>query len=164
MAQVFLGIGSNKGDKLKNIRNAISSLKETQGIELLAISSLYCTSPVGPQGQDWFINGAISLKTGLSPWDLLERLMSIEEGLGRIRDRPWGPRTMDLDILFYGDLVIDQTGLTIPHPHLHKRAFVLVPLMELAPDLLHPVFKKTISQLLEGLRSDERLVYLGSIC
>lgn len=165
MALAYLGIGSNVGDKLKNIREMLLALEKTEGINIIKVSSLYCTSPVGPQDQDWFVNGAVLVETALGPSELLERILSIEKGLGRTRDRPWGPRTIDIDILFYEDMVFESDSLKIPHPEAHKRAFVLVPLSEIAGGFIHPVFRQSISELLESLKyEDEKLIYLGSLC
>lgn len=153
------------GDKLKNIRDMLLALESTEGVKILQISSLYCTSPVGPQDQDWFVNGAVSVKTDLEPDELLDRILKIEKGLGRTRDRPWGPRTIDIDILFYEDRAFESERLKIPHPELHKRAFVLVPLSEIAGELIHPILNKSISELLRALDyHNERLIYLGSLC
>lgn len=165
VSEVFLGIGSNVGDKLSNIRKAIVGIKEIRGVEVTKISPFYLTSPVGPEDQDWFVNGVLSANTTRTPWDLLSEIFRIEKYLGRKRDRPWGPRTIDIDILFYGDLVLTTQELVIPHPELHKRAFVLVPLRDIAPNFVHPVLGLSVKELNEGLNcKDQKLIYLGSIC
>ncbi len=116
-------------------------------------SSWYLTRPVGLDDPEWFINGVILLETGQSPRELLETLLKIESRLGRERTIKWGPRTMDLDILFFDDRVIREVDLVIPHPELEKRRFVLDPLEEIAPDLIHPGFNKTIKELKIGLET-----------
>lgn len=145
MADAFIGIGSNIGDKEGNIRNAIKLMKGK--CKVLKTSSLYETEPVGYKWQDWFFNCAVEIETKLNPNELLEFLQSIERKLGRIKTIKNGPRTIDLDILFYDDLIINEKNLTIPHPRLHGRLFVLEPLKEIAPELVHPVFKKRVNEL-----------------
>lgn len=147
MADVYLGLGSNLGDKVVNLREALSLLggKRDSDVTLLAVSSLYRTEPVGYLDQDWFLNAAAHVETALSPRELLNRLLAIEQELGRVRTVRNGPRIIDLDILLWDDLVVNEDGLVIPHPRLHQRLFALDPLAELAPDRLHPVFGKSIA-------------------
>ena len=153
MANVFIGIGSNLGDKEDNIRKSLGLMKNQ--LKVLKISSLYETKPVGYKKQDMFLNCAIQSSTKLSPIELLEFLQSIEKRLGRVRTIKNGPRTIDLDILIYDDNVINQKKLIVPHPRLHERQFVLEPLKELKPSLMHPVMKKTIGELYDSLEKKE---------
>jgi 2-amino-4-hydroxy-6-hydroxymethyldihydropteridine diphosphokinase len=131
----FVGIGSNLGDREANLRAAIEHLAAEEGIEVVAFSEIRETEPVGPVEQGPFLNGAIELRTSLEPRDLLQRLLSVENLLGRVRHERWGPRTIDLDLLLYGDDLIDEPGLTVPHPRLHERRFALEPLADLDPGL-----------------------------
>lgn len=159
MANVFLGIGSNLGDRQTNIDRAIAFLKEHEDIRVLAISKIIETEPVGGPPQDAYLNGAIQIVTDLLPLELLSCLKMIERRLGRpsagragIKKEIHGPRTMDLDILFYNDVVIvEGKSIQIPHPRLHERTFVLEPLLEIAPNFVHPRFKKSVKELLDEL-------------
>jgi len=148
MAKVFLSIGSNIGDRGKHLQNALVSF-EQWGIKVIRSSSIYETEPVGNKNQPMFLNMVVQVETDKSAGDLLTVLMSIERSEGRERRERLGPRTLDLDILFYDDQVMDVTGLVIPHPRIAERLFVLVPLAEIAPDLLHPVLKKPVKELLK---------------
>ena len=156
--EIYIGLGSNIGDRLANIRKAIE-LMNKEGIEIIKGSSLYETEPVGYKAQGWFLNSVVKAKTELSPVRLWKRLEKIERSMGRKREIKWGPRIIDLDILFYGNRILNGKELKIPHSELHKRRFVLVPLEEIAPKLVHPVFKKTISELSKDLK-DNSLVKL----
>jgi 2-amino-4-hydroxy-6-hydroxymethyldihydropteridine diphosphokinase len=138
MTNAFVGIGSNLGDREATLRRAVELLAAEEGIEVVAVSELRETEPVGPVEQGSFLNGAVRLATELPPHELLERLLAIEQCLGRVRKERFGPRTIDLDLLVYGEQVIDEPGLTIPHPRLHERRFALDPLAELAPNLVIP--------------------------
>ena len=153
MVKVYVGIGSNLGDKENNIKKAIALLKEK--CKALKISSLYETEPVGYKAQDLFLNCAASMETGLKPEDLLNFFQSIEKISGKIITIKNGPRTIDLDILFYGNKIIKTKSLTVPHPRLHKRLFVLEPLNELCPELVHPKLKKSIGYLRNNVKSKE---------
>lgn len=147
---VFIAIGSNLLDRKKNIEEAISNLKK-EGIEIVAISSIIETEPYGFTDQPKFLNCVVKAKTTKTPRELLKTLLSIELKLGRIREKRWGPRTIDLDILFYDDLIIDEEDLKIPHYDIQNRLFVLKPLSEIAGDFIHPVFKVSINELLNNL-------------
>jgi 2-amino-4-hydroxy-6-hydroxymethyldihydropteridine diphosphokinase len=146
---VYLGLGSNIGDKVTQCLRALEEISASDHNHLHAVSSLYKTEPIGYQEQDWFINCVAEVFTTLPPRPLHAFLQGIEKRMGREKTVPMGPRIIDLDILFYGNEIVDEADLIIPHPHLHERGFVLVPLGELAPDLLHPVLKKTIRDLLK---------------
>ena len=138
MSQAFIALGANLGDPVATIRAAFEALNELPESRLLACSELYRTAPVGMTGQPEFVNAAARIETTLAPEALLDALLAIEHRFGRIRAERNGPRTLDLDILLYDDLVIDTPRLTLPHPRLHLRAFVLYPLADLAPDLALP--------------------------
>lgn len=146
---VYLSLGSNAGDRATHLCAAIERLAESGTV--IATSGFYETEPVDFLDQPWFLNCAVALETGETPRELLAHALMIEEGMGRRRTRDKGPRTMDIDILLFGDRVIDEPGLKIPHPAMHERRFVLAPLAEIAPGVLHPAIKKTARQLLAGL-------------
>jgi 2-amino-4-hydroxy-6-hydroxymethyldihydropteridine diphosphokinase len=145
--KAYIGLGSNIGDRGKNLSAAIEMLKNTDGVTVTAVSHVYETTPVGYILQPDFFNCAVEVETYLEPYALLDACQKIENSLGRVRTIRWGPRTVDLDILFFGGLVINEERLSIPHPEASKRGFVLTPLMDIAPDLLHPVLKTTVREL-----------------
>ncbi|HXG31620.1 MAG TPA: 2-amino-4-hydroxy-6-hydroxymethyldihydropteridine diphosphokinase [Thermodesulfobacteriota bacterium] len=161
MAVAFIGIGSNLGNRVENCLNAIKEIGSLT--DILAVSSLYETEPVGREDQPDFINCVIKVETGLSPSDLLISLKYVEEKLGGRRGERWGPRVIDLDVIFYDDLVIETDWLTLPHPRAHLRRFVLLPLCEIAPDLVHPTLKVSVSGLLDGLKDKKRVSRIGNI-
>ena len=134
----FVGIGSNLGDREDNLRRAVELLSVEDGVDVTAVSEIRETEPVGPVEQGPFLNGAVRIETDLGPRELLERLLAVEQRLGRVREERWGPRTIDLDLLLYGDEAVDEPGLTVPHPRLHERRFALEPLADLAPSLEIP--------------------------
>lgn len=146
MSIVFIGLGSNIGNRDLNIEMALEKLQK-KGVKILCYSSFYATKPYGYTDQPEFLNGVAEITTDLTPRCLLNLLLDIESELGRKRRIKWGPRIIDLDILFYDDLVIDEKGLTIPHPDLHNRRFVLEPLNEIDPEFIHPVLGKTVKEL-----------------
>lgn len=150
--EVYLAVGSNLGDKNAYIENGIEELRQSKEIKDVRVSELLVTKPYGGVEQDDFVNGAIALKTMLSPQELLERLHEIEQHANRERIIHWGPRTLDLDIIFYDKLVYEDEDLIIPHIDMQNRDFVLKPLAELCPNYRHPVFGKTVSQLLGELK------------
>ena len=159
----YIGFGSNIGDRLKHLQNAIHALSKTEGINLREISSVYKTDPVGYEAQGQFLNGAAAIQTSLSPLSLLHTLKDIEIAIGRQHRIRWGPREIDLDILIYGNLCVQTEKLVIPHPEMHLRDFVLVPLVEIAPDLVHPVFQESIQTLLERLEDDKSVTRTTSV-
>ena len=139
MTRAYVGLGANLGDRERTLRAAVDALAAEEGIEVVSVSTLRETEPVGVGEQPRFLNGAVELETTLTARELLDRLLAIEQRFGRVRiPGEHGPRTLDLDLLLYGDDVIDEPGLTVPHPRLHERRFVLEPLAELAPGLLVP--------------------------
>ncbi len=149
MARVYLGIGSNLGDREANCRKALDELEE-RGIRIGRVSSLYETEPWGVREQPMFINMAAEADTDLSPREVLRAVKETEKSLGRKETRRWGPRVVDIDILLYNDIVVDDPDLKIPHPHMHERDFVLRPLSEIDPQVLHPVLGKTAGEMLSG--------------
>jgi 2-amino-4-hydroxy-6-hydroxymethyldihydropteridine diphosphokinase len=146
---VYLSLGSNLGDRAQNLHAAIERLGSLG--EVAAVSSFYETEPVGNVHQPWFLNCAVRLRTEKMPRQLLAAVLAIEQALGRKRTVAKGPRTLDIDILLFGPFVMDVPGLVIPHPAMHERRFVLAPLAEIAPAVRHPVFHRTIQELLEDL-------------
>lgn len=152
----YLALGSNLGDRRALIESAIAHLDRLPETRVIARSRLIETDPVGPPGQARYLNAAVGVETSLSPRGLLERCLEIEASHGRTR-RPgerWGPRLLDIDLLLFGDLVIDEPGLCVPHPRLHERRFVLEPLAGIAPDRVHPVLRRRIQSLLDRLESE----------
>lgn len=155
--QAYIALGSNIGDKSAYLQNALKALDECHDCKILKVSEFIKTAPYGVTDQDEFLNGALLLRTLKTPEELLETLHEIEAGAGRERLVHWGPRTLDLDIIFFDDQIIDSENLQIPHIEMHKRDFVLEPLMQIAPHKRHPIFHKTVKELkgeLDG-RADE---------
>jgi 2-amino-4-hydroxy-6-hydroxymethyldihydropteridine diphosphokinase len=161
---VYLGLGSNTGDRLGYLQQALRLMKDRTGIRVLSYSSFYETEPVGDTDQDWFVNVAVAIDTTLDPEALLTVCHSIEAQLGRVRDieRPLGPRPIDIDILFYDTLIVDLPHLTIPHASVHERAFALVPLLEINPRVMHPVLGKSVEQLHNDLPNPEEVLLFGT--
>jgi 2-amino-4-hydroxy-6-hydroxymethyldihydropteridine diphosphokinase len=145
MTRAYVGVGANLGDREATIRAAIDALPGIVGV-----SELRETDPVGIVDQPAFLNGALALETELGPRELLDALLAVERDLGRERREPWGPRTIDLDLLLYGDETIDEPGLTVPHPRLHERRFALEPLLDLDPELAIPG-RGRVTDVLAGL-------------
>jgi 2-amino-4-hydroxy-6-hydroxymethyldihydropteridine diphosphokinase len=158
MARVFIGMGSNLGDRAVQIRKAVESIGMMPATEIVRMSSIYETSPVGIPDQPRFLNAVIEVSTRLVPRDVLKEVRKIEKELGRTEYRRWGPRTIDLDILLYDNDVIISDELTVPHPRMTERKFVLVPLAELDPAVVHPVEQKTVGMILARCSSMEEVV------
>lgn len=157
---VYIGIGSNLGDKLNNCRRAIEAIGSDTRNRIVKCSPFYHTEPVGEKKQGWFVNGVLAVETSLGPREFMDFLSAIEKTMGRVRGKRWGPRVIDLDILFFGQKVIHAGGLQIPHPRLQERRFVLVPLKDIAPHLEHPLLGKTILQMLAELKEEEKVLPL----
>lgn len=152
MTKVYAGLGSNLGNKRENIIKAIDRLDACEGICVKEKSAFFNTTPVGGPLQPDYVNCAIGMETEIEPQVLLEEFKKIELGLGRKPGVRWGPRVVDLDILLYGNRIVDEHNLKIPHERMHERAFVLEPLCEISPDIKHPVSGISISELLEKLK------------
>ena len=149
MNVIYLSLGSNISPELDNLKTAINSIKNIGNIKKIAISSFYKTSPLCYENQPNFYNCAIKLYSELKPGELLNIISDIEKSMGRKREIKWGPRSIDIDIILFGDLIISTNNLTIPHPEMLNRKFVIEPLLELSPDLKHPCYKKKISELID---------------
>ena len=149
----YIALGANLGDKEANLRLGVEALRATKGCQVLAVSDFLVTEPYGGVEQDYFLNGAMKIRTLLTPHELLERLHEIEREAKRERVVRWGPRTLDLDILLYDDLILDEEELHIPHIEMYKRDFVLRPLCQIAPYVRHPVYNRTAAELLAALEA-----------
>ncbi len=155
--QVYIGIGSNLGNKRENYLEALERIAKTPKTRIIKESSVYESQPLG-DSKEWFINGVIEIETELKPELLLTKFKNIERAMGRKKVRKrWGARIIDLDILLYDSLVMNKKTLKIPHPEMHQRKFVLIPLSELAPQVIHPVLGTSISELLVGVKDDKRV-------
>ena len=148
--RAYVGLGSNLGDRAAYLLLGLSALSRLPETRLLRLSPVYETDPVGPP-QPPYLNMVAELETELSPKGLLAEMLRVEKALGRERRERWGPRTLDLDLLLYGDLVLEEAGLSVPHPSLHERAFVLVPLLDLLPEGRHPLLGQSFAELLASL-------------
>ena len=153
MSRVFIGVGSNEGDRSAHISSAIKALSVVDGIQVVQMAMLIETDPVGGPPQGPYLNTVVEIGTALAPRELLSTLQAIEQQLGRKpQSERWGPRPIDLDILLYGDQVIETPELRIPHARMHERPFVLEPLVQIAPDIVHPLLKQPIAELLKALK------------
>jgi len=159
LVRCFLGLGANLGDKMAGLKKAIALLKHEKDIRVRRTAPFYRTAPWGYADQDWFINTVVEIETSLSPQQLLNVLLAIEEKMGRVRGVRWGPRVIDLDLLLYGDTVLNQPGLIIPHPRMAGRAFVLAPLADLEPDLVIPGCGRVadLYKAIEGRQAVEKI-------
>jgi 2-amino-4-hydroxy-6-hydroxymethyldihydropteridine diphosphokinase len=155
--RAFIGLGSNLGDRVAYLEDARRVLSGSPGITLAGSSSLYETEPVGYTEQGWFLNQVAEVATSLGPWELLRVLQGIEQALGRQRLIRWGPRVIDLDLLLYGNAILTDPDLTVPHPRMYERGFVLAPLAEIAPDYIHPDGKTSLEHL-QALGSREKIM------
>ena len=158
---VYLSLGSNLGDREANLRTAIEKLGEFGNIA--AVSSFYETEPVEVTAQPWFVNCAVKLDTEKMPRQLISAILALEQSMGRQRKQQMGPRTIDIDVLLFGSSVIEIPSLTIPHPHLHERRFVLEPLAEIAPDARHPIFKRSMRELRDALPPGQTVRKLATV-
>jgi 2-amino-4-hydroxy-6-hydroxymethyldihydropteridine diphosphokinase len=153
VTKAYIGLGSNLGERETHVRRAVEQLAKLPRTKLERVSSLYDTDPVGEVEQPRFLNAVACVETELTAGELLWNLLLVEQRLGRVRAKvkKWGPRTIDLDLIFYGDLVVDEPGLAVPHPEAHHRAFVLAPMAELEPGFVHPVLGETVAAILSRL-------------
>ncbi len=159
MHRAFVSVGSNLGDKIENCKKGISELLADGRSVLVRSSSFYRTSPVDYKDQDWFVNLVVEIKTTLNPFDLLERIKGVEKAMGRKTSTVrFGPRVLDLDIIFFDDQVIQTDTLEIPHPRMHKRRFVLKPICDIEPSMMHPLLGKDMRSLLASLQNSEQKV------
>ncbi len=155
----YLSLGSNLGDRVANLRQAIDALGALGAVP--RVSSFYETEPVDLKEQPWFVNSAVELRTTLTPVMLLRKLLEIERSMGRERTQPKGPRVIDIDLLLYDDETVNTAELTVPHPAMHERLFVLAPLAEIAPQAVHPALRKTAKQLLATQSFEEEIKLLN---
>ena len=165
MTLVYLSLGSNKGDKVNFIHQATSLIANSENIKLVRASTLYESEPWGEKNQPWFVNVGLEVKTTLSPQEFLEKMQNIETQLGRVRGedtKKWSEREIDIDIIFWGNEIINDPNLKVPHPYAHKRAFVLVPFLELIPDFIHPVIKKSLIDIHSELEEPEDVYLYGT--
>ena len=151
----YIALGANLGDRRANIDAAVEQIRSTDGVTVAKVSSLMENAAVGgPAGSPPFLNAVAEVETALSPRQLLDRLLQIEQSLGRTRREKWGPRIIDLDLVLYGDQIIAEPDLQVPHPLMHERRFVLEPLAQIAPEAIHPVLRRRVADLLAAIRAD----------
>jgi 2-amino-4-hydroxy-6-hydroxymethyldihydropteridine diphosphokinase len=160
--QAYIGIGSNLGKKRENYLEALDRIAKIPDTKIIRESSIYESEPLG-SSKEWYVNGAIEIETELTPEQLLNRLKNIERAMGRKKARKrWGARIIDLDILLFNALMLAKKNLKIPHPEMHNRRFVLIPLSEIAPQVIHPALGATISELLVGAKDDKKVSLMRS--
>jgi 2-amino-4-hydroxy-6-hydroxymethyldihydropteridine diphosphokinase len=150
----YLGIGSNLGNPMQQCRDALREISSLKNVQVLRRSSLYRTQPVGNKSQDWFVNGVLEVRTTFTAMQLLKALQWVEQAMGRVRTEKWGPRMIDIDILLFGQEIVDTGDLVIPHPEMRKRRFVLVPMNEIAPYVIHPLYGVSMRGLLDRLEDE----------
>lgn len=161
MKTVYIGIGSNLGDPYENCIKAVEAIREHPFCEMEALSPFYRTEPVGVEGQNWFINAVLSINTSLSSTELIEMLLEIEKEMGRTRSGiMWESRIIDLDVLLIGNEIINDKNLTVPHPRMHTRRFVMAPMADIAPELIHPIQGKSMADILNEIPLVEQAVRL----
>lgn len=158
-SRVFIGVGSNLGNRQAYHQKALDLMAGLSRTSIVCCSSLYETEPIG-EAKNWYVNSVVELETALSPQQLLSHLQKIELALGRKRTKKWASRTIDLDILLFDKQIVHEEQLQIPHPEMHRRRFVLLPLSELAPQLVHPLLGATVAELLAGLADDKQVLCL----
>jgi 2-amino-4-hydroxy-6-hydroxymethyldihydropteridine diphosphokinase len=154
----YVGLGANLGNPQQQLREALERLNAAEEVEVTRVSTFYRNPPLGPEDQPWYVNAVARVRTRLGPEELLRLLQQLEAGLGRVRGERWGPRVIDLDLLLYNGEVIFVPDLVVPHPEMHRRVFVLVPLAEIAPRAWHPVLQKSAEDLLGELDAADRTV------
>ncbi|HEY9073976.1 MAG TPA: 2-amino-4-hydroxy-6-hydroxymethyldihydropteridine diphosphokinase [Desulfobaccales bacterium] len=152
----YIGLGANLGEPAAQVRRALTELAALDEVEVVRVSAFYLNPPLGPPEQPWYINAVAQVRTRLTAEELLRALQHLETALGRVRGEHWGPRVIDLDLLLYDGEVSNSPELILPHPEMHRRAFVLAPLAEIAPDAWHPVLKQSAAQLMAALASADR--------
>jgi len=165
MATAYLCLGSNKGDRIGYIQQAASLLKTNDGISVVSTSSFYESEPWGMESETWFVNAVMQIDTELDPYELLNELKFIEKKLGRETksvNEDYSDRCIDIDIIFYENQIIEDEDLVIPHAHLHERAFMMVPMLEIAQDFVHPKFNKTVTKLFDELENPEMVCLYGT--
>lgn len=164
MTLAYLSLGANTENRQKLIEQAVGLINLSDDIKLVRTSALYETEPWGVKDQNWFLNLVVEIKTSLPPQKLLEKMQLIEKTLGRDRSKEtrWGERPIDIDIIFYGQEIVHEDNLDIPHINMHNRAFVLVPLLELIPDFKHPILNKTVSEIYDSLEDVEDVFLYGT--
>jgi 2-amino-4-hydroxy-6-hydroxymethyldihydropteridine diphosphokinase len=157
----YIGVGSNLGDSLQNCKDAVENFSRVNEIQVTGMSSFYKSEPLGIENQNWFVNAVIEIKTTLAAHALLDVLQNIENVMGRVREIKGGPRIIDLDLLFYGQDVIDEADLKVPHPEIHQRRFVLEPLSEIASYFIHPAFGVSVRGLKNRLHDQKIIEYIS---
>ncbi len=160
MKTAYIGIGSNMGDPRSNCLNAVERIGRVNGCRITGLSGLYMTEPVGVEGQDWYVNGVASVDVDMPARSLLECLLAIETEMGRVKNGHWSSRIIDLDILLFSREIIHEKCLIVPHPLMHQRRFVLAPMADMAPDLIHPSIGKSMIELLQKIPENDQAIKL----
>ncbi len=152
----YIGLGANLGDPRRQLTEALTRLAAAEEVEVLRVSSFYVNPPLGPPDQPWYVNAVAQVRTRLAPEELLRVLHRLEAEAGRVRRERWGPRVIDLDLLLYNGVILTGPDVQVPHPEMHRRAFVLTPLAEIAPEAWHPALGKSAAELLAALDTEDR--------